>query len=274
VLVASPGPVEDRRTTVKRSLRNLVKLLFIEQGWFPFHAAACVWNGTGICILGGKYAGKTSTLVNLLARPGARLVSNDTVFLRDGGSSLQGCGFPNKAGLRIGALAAYPRLVDWIGTTTDSFYPQIDAATFRDVVASTPADELGSRPEKIVLLSTELAEQFDVPIQHVTPVQLFLVARFDPTAERSTLTPVTDPLQVRALLSANSRSLGREKQDFLQSFFDLDDDALRAALDGLLTEFADRIAVRELRQGAHTNEESAALVDALTRQLHAHAPAP
>ena len=158
VLVSSPGALKDRQKAVKRSLRNWMKLLFMERGWLPFHSAACIWNDTGICILGGKYAGKTSTLVNLLARPGARLVTNDTLFLRDGGDVLEGCGFPNKAGLRIGALAAYPRLVDWIERTTDSFYPQIDAETFRQVVATTPVDELGSRSEKIVLLSSELAE--------------------------------------------------------------------------------------------------------------------
>src|SRR5688500_11155115 len=114
VLVASPGTLKDRQKTVKRSLRNLMKLLFMEKGWLPFHSAACSWNDTGICIIGGKYAGQTSTLVNLLAQPGARLVSNDNLFLRDGGALLEGCGFPNKAGLRIGALVAYPRLVEWI----------------------------------------------------------------------------------------------------------------------------------------------------------------
>ena len=131
VLVSSPGALKDRQKTVKRSLRNMMKLLFMEKGWLPFHSAACIWNDTGICIIGGKFAGKTSTLVNLLAQPGARLVTNDNLFLRDGGTLLEGCGFPNKAGLRIGALAAYPKLVDWIEQTTDSFYPQIDAETFR-----------------------------------------------------------------------------------------------------------------------------------------------
>ncbi|MBB3083097.1 hypothetical protein [Geodermatophilus sabuli] len=271
VLVASPGTAKDRRRTVKRSLRNLMKLLFMERGWFPFHAAACVWNDTGICILGGKFAGKTSTLVNLLARPGARLVSNDTVFLRDGGACIEGCGFPNKAGLRIGALAAYPRLVDWIGRTTDSFYPQMDAQTYRDVVATTPADELGSRPEKIVLLATELAAQLGVPIQHVAAIDLFLVARFDPSVERSRLVPVTDPQQIKECLAVNARSLGKEKQDFLQSFFDVDDQALRAAFDTLLEEFASRVVVQELWQNANTNEHSAELVERLTRQLHEHA---
>jgi hypothetical protein len=271
VLVASPGRLKDRQKTVKRSLRNLMKLLFMEQGWLPFHSAACVWNDTGICIIGGKFAGKTSTLVNLLAQPGARLVTNDNLFLRDGGTHLEGCGFPNKAGLRIGALVAYPRLVDWIEHTTDSFYPQIDADTFHQVVASTPVDELGGRDEKIVLLSTELAEQFDVPIQHVAPIDLFLVVSFDPTLERSRLTPVTDVQEIRERLAPSFRSLGKEKQDFLQDLFDLDDGALLATFDALLDTYASTVAVRELRQNARTNEHSADLVAALTRQLSEHA---
>jgi hypothetical protein len=205
VLVSSPGTGKDRQKTVKRSLRNMMKLIFMERGWLPFHSAACVWNDTGICILGGKFAGKTSTLVNLLAQPGARFVTNDNLFLRDAGTHLEGCGFPNKAGLRIGALLAYPRLVDWIEKTTDSFYPQIDAETFRHIVATTPADELGARSEKIVLLSTDLAEQLDVPIEHVTAIDIFLVVQFDPSLEHSRLTPVTDLQQIKEYLSANFR---------------------------------------------------------------------
>ncbi|HEY7723572.1 MAG TPA: hypothetical protein VIB11_17180 [Pedococcus sp.] len=271
VLVASPGTLEDRQKAVKRSVRNMMKLLMMEAGWLPFHSAACRWNDTGICILGGKYAGKTSTLVNLLAHPGARLVSNDTLFLRDGGAFIEGCGFPNKAGLRIGALVAYPRLVDWIEKTTDSFYPQIDATTFRDIVATTPADELGRRSEKIVLLSTELAEQFDIPIEHVTPIELFLVVQFDPALEQSRLVPVTDPRLMRELLAVNFRSLAKEKQDFLQRFFAFDDDALQAALDAMLEKFSSTVAVHELYQNANTNEHSAELVKRLTRQIREHA---
>ena len=271
VLVASPGALEDRQKAVKRSLRNWMKLLFMERGWLPFHSAACVWNDTGICILGGKYAGKTSTLVNLLARPGARLLTNDTLFLRDGGDVLEGCGFPNKAGLRIGALAAYPKLVDWIETTTDSFYPQIDAETFRHAVATTPVDELGSRSEKIVLLSSELAQQFDVPIQHVATMEVFLVVRFDPSLERSRLTPVTDPQQINHCLAASFRSLSKEKQDFLQDSFDFGGDTVQAAFDALVEKFASRVAVVELHQNARTNEHSAELVAELTQQLRARA---
>jgi hypothetical protein len=271
VLVSSPGSLKDRRKTVKRSLRNLMKLLFMEKGWLPFHSAACIWNDTGICILGGKFAGKTSTLVNLLARPGARLVTNDNLFLRDGGTFLEGCGFPNKAGLRIGALAAYPTMVDWIERTTDSFYPQIDAETFRDIVATTPVDELGSRSEKIVLLSTEIAEQFDVPIEHVAAIELFLVVQFDPSLEQSHLAPVTDPRQISEYLAANIRSLSKEKQDFLQDFFDFDGSTLQAAFDSLLDKFAPRVVVVELHQNASTNEHSIELIEGLTQQLRAPA---
>jgi hypothetical protein len=273
VLVSSPGRLKDRQKTVKRSLRNMMKLLFMEKGWLPFHSAACMWNDTGICILGGKFAGKTSTLVNLLARPGARFVTNDNLFLRDGGTHLEGFGFPNKAGLRVGALAAYPQLVDWIEKTTDSFYPQMDADTFHKIVATTPENELGGRSEKIVLLSTELAEQFDIPIEHVMPIELFLVVAFDPSLEQSRLISITDPQDIKECLTANFRSLDKEKQDFLQDFFEFDDDTLQAAFDALLDKFASRVALRELYQNANTNEHSAELVEKLTQQLHEHAAA-
>jgi hypothetical protein len=271
VLVSSPGTLKDRQKTVKRSLRNLMKLLLMEKGWLPLHSAACMWNDTGICILGGKFAGKTSTLVNLLARPGARLVGNDNLFLRDGGARLEGCGFPNNAGLRIGTLGAHPGLVDWIETTTDSFHPQMDVETVRHIVATTPADELGSRSEKIVLLSTELAERFGVSIQHVAAIELFLVVQFDPSLEQSRLAPIADPQQISECLAVNFRSLSKEKQDFLQSLFEFDDTTLRTAFDALVEKFASTVTVVELHQNASTNEHSAELVEKLTHQLRARA---
>lgn len=271
VLVSSPGTPKSRRTTVKRSLRNMMKLLLIEKGWLPLHSAACVWNDTGICILGGKFAGKTSTLLNLLARPGAKFVTNDNLFLRDGGTFLEGCGFPNNAGLRIGAVAAYPWLADRLARTTESHHPRIDATTIRDIIETTPAAELRDRPEKIVLLSTELAELFDIPIAQVTPVELFLVVRFDSSLEQSQLEPVTDAQQVRDDLAANFRSLSKEKHEFLQGFFDFDDDTLQAAFDALLEKFTPRVGIHELRQNATTNEHSAELVGKLTQLKHEHA---
>lgn len=271
VLVSTPGTLRDRQKTVKRSLRNLMKLLLIDKGWLPFHSAACIRNDTGICILGNKFAGKTSTLVNLLAQPGARFVSNDNLFVRDGGTCIEGCGFPNNAGLRIGTLAAHPGLANRIEKTTHSFHPRIDAATFHDIIATTPADELRSSPERIVLLSTELAECLDVPIEHVTAIDLFLVVQFDPSAEQSRLAPVTDPQQIRECLAANFRSLSKEKLDFLQSFFDFDDNTLQAAFDALLKKFTSIVVVQELYQNANTNQHSAELVEKLTQQIHQHA---
>jgi hypothetical protein len=271
VLVSSPGTPRDRQKTVKRSLRNMMKLLLVEQGWLPFHAAACRWNETGICILGGKFAGKTSTLVNLLAQPGARFVSNDNLFLRDGGTGLEGCGFPNNAGLRIGTLLIYPALVDRIELAADPFHPRMAADALRAVIATTPADELRSSPEKIVMLSTELAECLDVPIEHRTAVDLFLLVQFEASLEQSRLVPITEPQQIKDCLAANFRSLSKEKLDFLQSFFDFDDETLRRDFDVLLEKFTSRVAVHELHQNAATNEHSAELVGRFTEAIRQRA---
>ncbi len=210
-----------------------MKLLLMEKAWQPFHASACIWNDTGICILGGKFAGKTSTLVNLLSRPGARLVTNDNLFLRDGGMYLEGCGFPQQGRFADRRLGAYPKLVDWIGRltirSTRRSMPRHSVISWQ----TTPADELGSRSEKIVLLATELAEQLDVPIQQVTRIELVLVVVFDPALERSRLAPS----QIRSR-SGNTWpapiAAHQGKEYFLQRFFDFNDTTLQAALDGLL----------------------------------------
>jgi hypothetical protein len=268
VLISSSGTATDPYVIVWRCLRNMMRLLLMEKGWLTFHSAACVWNGTGICILGNKFAGKTSTLLNLLSRPGASLVTNDKLFVRTAGGRLEGLGFPNNAGLRIGALVAYPKLADLVEKGTDSFFSQVGAEAFRDIVATTPADELHSRPERISLLPTELAQQLDIPIQPVTDIEVFLVVQFDPSLEQARLTPVTDPQQVRDHLGINFRGADKVKQDFLHGLFDLHVSTSSSALADLLNAVAARVAVLELRQNANTNDHAAELVREFTQRLH------
>jgi hypothetical protein len=121
-----------------------------------------------------------------------------------------------------------------------------------------------------VLLSTELAGCLDVPIRHVTAIDLFLLVQFDPSREQSRLAPITDPERIRENLAANFRSLSKEKLDFLQSFFDFDDDTLRVAFDVLLEKFTSRVAVQELHQNVNTNQHAAELVEEVTQQMHQH----
>ena len=98
---------------------------------------------------------------------------------------------------------------------------------------------MGGRSEKIVLLSTELAEQFDIPIEHVVPIAL------PRRPVRSVAPAIASGARHRSApdrenLAANFRSLSKEKQDFLQGFFDFDDAMLQAAFDALLEKFASR----------------------------------
>jgi hypothetical protein len=79
--------------------------------------------------------------------------------------------------------------------------------------------------------------------------------------------PVTDQRQIKDVLEENLRSLSKDKQDFLQDFYDLDDATVRAAFDTMLETFASRVMVADLYQGAGTNEDSAELVKAVTEQL-------
>jgi hypothetical protein len=262
VLIASSGIVDARRATAKRTIRNMMKLLLIERGWLPVHASACVKNGIGICLLGGKFAGKTSTLLNLLSLPDTDLVSNDTLFIRDAGNYLEGCGFPNKAGIRIGTLLANPSLLSWIEKMTETFYPQIDIETIREILMVTPPAELSSRPEKLILLSTELVELLHISIEQIVPIQHFIVVQFDPTLDTSQLVPI-DKEQIISHLAPHFRSLGKGKQRFLHMLFDFDDTGLRMKFISLLTKYMSEVSMQILSQNAGTNAHSQALIDAL-----------
>lgn len=259
ILASFTGPTNVRQVMAVRLVRNVMNLLMYEKGWLPIHAAACVRNGAGISIIGGKGAGKTSTLLNLLDQPGTKLVTNDRLFLRDAVTHLEGCGFPSQAGLRVDLLLNTPKLQHWLEQATDSFYPQIGIDQLRKIADETPPAELKARKEKFSLIPSELAASFATEIKPLTRIDLFVAVRYDPQRKEANFAPVErdDFLEEAAALAS---SLAR-RQAFLRKLFRYDDDELRQRLQALLAKHYPTLLARELHQNEHTNSQSIALID-------------
>ena len=262
ILLVTSGNLEVRREEGMQILRALHKWLLLERGWIPMHSACAANNGRTICITGLKAAGKTSTLLNLLARNGCDLLAVDKFLLRDAGSHLEVCGIPGKIGVRVGSAVAQPRVLDWLSESTDSFFPHMSREEVEEIAATNTPEQLRTRGEKIHLTPAELARLFGRTITLTAPLGLVLIPVYDPHLEHSRLVPA-GPDEVLGLLRKCYVSLQSKSEGFLLHLFDLSDAVLEARLTRMLTDHLPEVPSAEIHQSHRTNEQTAELVAGL-----------
>jgi hypothetical protein len=258
VLVTS-GNVEVMREEGMQALRAVNKWLLLEQGWIPMHSACAAKNGRAICITGDKAAGKTSTLLNLLARNGCDLLAVDKFLIRDGGSRLEVFGLPGKIGIRVGTALAQPQVLTWLAEATAPFFPHISPDEVLHIAATNTPEQLRTREEKIHLTPGELVALFDGSITRSAPLGLVLIPVFDLDVEASRLVRV-DHEEAMRLLMACYVSVLSKGEAFLLHFFGLSDAVLEERLAALLGTYLPEVAAYEVHQNHRTNEQTAELV--------------
>jgi hypothetical protein len=258
VLVTSGNP-EVRREEGMQTLRALGKWLLLEKGWIPMHSACVAKGGRAICVAGEKASGKTSTLLNLLARGGCDLLAIDKFLIRESGSHLEVCGLPGKSGIRVGSAVVHPQVLDWLARARSPFFPHISAEEVQHIAATNTPEGLRNRSEKIHLLPAELAEMFGTQITPTAPLGLLLVPVFDLGVEEPRLVSV-DPEPAIMMLAECYAGLLSKGEGFLLHFFDLSDDVLKERLAMLLSRHLPQVGTYELHQNHTTNEQAAALV--------------
>lgn len=259
IVLVSSGDVEVRREEGMQILRALSKWLLLERGWIPMHSACAAKNGRTICIAGGKASGKTSTLLNLLARNGCDLAAVDKFLIRDGGSGLEVCGIPGKIGIRVGTAMAQPQVLTWLAEATSPFFPNIGPDDVGHIAATSTPEQLRTRGEKIHLTPAELAVLFGGVITPAAPLGLLLIPVFDLSLEDTRLVRAA-PEEAGRLLTACYDSLLSKWEGFLLHFFDLTDTLLEARLAAALGRHLPDVASYEVHQNHRTNERTAELV--------------
>jgi hypothetical protein len=259
IVLVTSGNVEVRREEGMQILRALNKWLLLEQGWIPMHSACAAKNGKTICVAGGKAAGKTSTLLNLLARNGCDLVAVDKFLIRDGGSGVEVCGIPGKIGIRVGSAIVQPPVLDWLAAAGPHFFPHLTPDEVEHIAATNSPEQLRTRPEKIHMTPGELAALFGGAITRTAPLGLLLIPVFELDAQESRLVPA-GPEQAMRLLESCYVSLLSKWEGFLQHFFDLDDALLEQRLAALLDTYLPGLPAYEVHQSHRTNEQTADLV--------------
>jgi hypothetical protein len=264
IVLVTSGEPEIRREQARRTLRAATKWLLLEQGWIPMHSACAAKDGRAVCVIGQKASGKTSTLLNLLARNGCDLVAVDKFLVRDAGSHVEVCGTPGRIGIRVGSAITQPRVLEWLARPADSFFPHLGAQEVRHIAASNTPEQLRTRKEKVHLIPAELAELFGRRITPTAPLGLLLIPVFEADSEAARLVPA-DSGEVAGMLADAYVGLRSKGEDFLLDFFDLSDGRLRDRLGALLGTHLPGIPAYELRQSARTNPQAAELVADLLR---------
>ena len=262
IVLVTSGNVEVRREEGMQILRALNKWLLLEQGWIPMHSACAAKNGQIICVAGGKASGKTSTLLNLLARNGCDLAAVDKFLIRDGGSGLEVCGIPGKIGIRVGTAIVQPQVLTWLAEAPAPFFPNISPQDVQQIAATNTPEQLRTRAEKIHMTPAELAALFGGSITPTAPLGLLLTPVFDLSLEDSRLVR-TEPEEAIRLLTECYVSLLSKWEGFLQHFFDLDDTRLEQRLAALLDTYLPGVPAFEVHQSHRTNEQTAQLLSSL-----------
>jgi hypothetical protein len=265
IVLVTTGNLEVEQEESMQTLRALMKWLLIEKGWLPMHAACAAKHGRVICISGCKAVGKTSTLLNLMAKNGCNLVAIDKFLMHDAGTHVEVCGVPGKCGIRVGSAIGHPQMLNWLAEQSAPFFPHMSLEEVQHIAATNTPEQLSKRKEKISLLASELTDLFATSITPLARLGLFLFPTFDLSIEQSRLLPYDRDLAIKMVLESYASMLSKG-EDFLLHFFDLSDEILKKRLAALLSKYLPLVPVYELYQNHKTNDHSARLVAGLVAQ--------
>lgn len=135
-LLLSDAGASGQRMAV-RVVRAVAERVLLKAGWAPLHAAcALLPRRGGILLLGSRGAGKTTTLLHLLAgRPPAALVANSALFVIENGQHYRARALPASVAIRSTMVRAFPPLGAALTTPLHAALPESDGA------GASPSDE-------------------------------------------------------------------------------------------------------------------------------------
>jgi HprK-related kinase B len=210
------GPCEAYDNQLINFINSQVMNWLQQRDWLICHAACLILGGRGIGMAGFSGGGKSTLMLHLMEHPASRYLTNDRLFLRRQGVSVEAVGIPKLPRINPGTVVNSPRLS-----------PLIDAQR---------RDELLKLPQQALW---ELEEKFDVDVEHFygrdridtsTPVPLAAMLILNWSREETVPVKMTkvDIAKRSELLNAVMKSPGPFFQNGLGEFMS-DDEALQPA---------------------------------------------
>jgi Phosphotransferase enzyme family len=204
VLIAGSGSIEivadpaaaTRRLPLLRAVREIAAEAWRRYpGHLQLHAAALAVGDAVVLLAGAKNAGKTTSLVHALDRPGARLVANDRVGIRLDADRVFVRGMPTIVSIRSGTLERFPALLH--GLPASSFPWSLNDAEWR---AARNAADVPPNREHLRLSPARFAKQLGRNLVAGGRLGAILICSLDPDLPKRSVTRLR-PREARAALA-------------------------------------------------------------------------
>lgn len=100
IYIRKPLDLIWRKQLVLRIIRDCLKNILLNNGMIYLHGAFVVYEHKGICILGDKRSGKTTSVLNLLSHQNSQFLSNDDVSIKVSEKNTKAFGWPRSISVR------------------------------------------------------------------------------------------------------------------------------------------------------------------------------
>ena len=239
IITGAPGAL--RVQACLRAVRGLLRRQAFANGALLLHGALLDLEGRGIGYLGGKYSGKTSSLLAGLTTPGASMVTNDDLTVLAAGPRHTAWGWPRSIGVRRNTFEVFRH---WLGPTLASLtHP--DNASGSSVAAGD-----------VFFTPYELAAAFGGVPKPDSTLSLLVFPRFSEGTTRAVVRPLARR-EAHDLLTQAVELLADPHLPQLEDLFTPADPGLIARA---VESVANSVPAIALTQGLATLEEGAILV--------------
>ena len=245
-----------RNILVMRTIRSWHHYMLLEDGFVPLHAAACeLGDGEAALIIGEKFAGKTTTLLQLVEGLGCAFVSNDVVYLRADEGALTVTSLPQKVSIRARSARTCRRLQRGLFLLGDTVY---SLAPMRRVLRrpELPGDD---DPVRAYLTPNEFTGVMGVSSRLTSRVRLILSPSYDEGVERATLQRLHGE-EAHARVAANHLPCHEHHDPHWRLLFGPTAESERRRVEAVAQTAAEQGMVHRLRQGARTRRQAVTLV--------------
>jgi hypothetical protein len=184
ITIIMPSQKRELYCIVMRIVRSILINLLSENGWIYFHAACVSFHNIGIGLIGDKYSGKTTTMINLIKRLKFNFCSNDKIALKVINHKIRAFGFPIALGLRIGAIFSTKFINKWIMDMKYSNY-HIDITKSKMLKYSKYKNScLNKITNKIYIKPKDICQYFKVGIASNTNIKYFILPKYNYALKR------------------------------------------------------------------------------------------
>lgn len=252
ITVLVPESEEAGKYVPMRAVRIIVKLLLLERGMLSFHSACIVRNGYGVGLIGDKFSGKTTTLINALLNCNCDFLANDQVFLDYTKGTLMMYGLPISAGIRIGTIHYFSPLQSLLSKGPELHCDNniLDAKELKD-----PRTRIYVSPRQLVSI-------LKCSIVPCARIGCFVVPEFSRDISESKLASLTKD-EARKCLLKHYLSEPFPNQPYWNTLVTPDNRKLHGNVEKIIDRMSNDLTVYKLMQNDRTNGDSADILNTL-----------